>query len=115
MSEHLPNFTIRKGDTLYIKVTVGHAALINGYQVEVIRVNKKEGELHSIRVNIIKSFRLDKGISAEDINVKRTFDLGQPAYEIFQTKSEFIKSMEMALRNVSQICLNSINELYSQF
>lgn len=108
------NFTPRKGDTLYVRVHIGKTIAFSGKEITVDKVVKKNDKIYSIRCTVNKYFRLEEGLD-KGKPFKQTFRLDANYYQFFQTKSDFMASMEQALLNIKTICDNSLQELKEAF
>ncbi len=104
---------MKKGQTVYIKSTIGLLPNCNGYEGKILRVNKKNGENYSLRIHVEKSFRFDKG--ARNYKYDTTIRLNIASYEIFTDKDLFMKSMADAIENFIIVAQKSVFEIIDIF
>lgn len=98
----------KKGQTIYVKCTVG-IGHISGYKGVINRLNKKDGELYSIGCDVSAALSVNYGFEKQ--NKKQSYRVGIPAYEFFTDRGSFINSMNHGFRNMISVIETTNNEL----
>jgi hypothetical protein len=104
--------TYKKGKTIYIKCNVGITEVISGYKCVIERVNKKEGQVSSLRVSICEDFNLREGFTKSETMPKRTFQIAPKAYQFFENRKEFVDNIYLTLFNAIKTLRSYEDEVF---
>lgn len=100
---------MKKGDTIYVKITVGALPVCSAFSGKILYITKVMGEERKARIQVEKTFSFSRGF--EIANHKTTVSLLVPAIEIFTDRQMFIDSILNSFINFNQILLVSGKEI----
>jgi hypothetical protein len=103
----------KKDDIIYIKTTIGLLPHVSGVMAKVLRVNKKAGDIYSVRVEVLEKFSLKDGV--EKTAYQTTYRINVTAYEFFVNRNDFIHSVNRTLENFITIAQTTALEVSKGF
>lgn len=100
---------MKKGDTIYVKSTVGNLPICSMKSGKIIYITKFAGEVRKIRLQVEKEFSFSHGFSTT--NHKTTIRLLCPSVQVFTDRQKFLESINSLFLNFNKILLKSSKEI----